>query len=80
MLIHQFKEQLQIKARHGYDACALGQEQVHQNRHAIDVKERQEGNCGVMRFDPRDHRRLIHIRHQIAMGQHHAFGPPRGAR
>ena len=65
-----------VEARHRHDRRALGEPEVHDDRLAVDVEERQHADQHVVGADPVDRADLLHVRDEVAVREHHALRQP----
>ena len=79
VLLHRLQALFQVESRHRHDRRAEVEAKVHDDDHAVDVKEGKHAEHDVAVADVQDARRLQHVRHQVAVREHHAFRQARGA-
>ena len=73
MRLEQVEERAEVEARHRHDRRPLRQAEVDHHGLAVDVEERQRADQHVVGADPVDGADLLHVRDEVAMGQHHAL-------
>ena len=80
MILQRFEKQFKFELGQGHDGGSLHQRAAQNDHHAVDVKEGQDADDGIV-GGQHGHRRmhLTQIRHQIAMRQHHALRDARRA-
>ena len=74
VLLHDLQALLHVESRHRHDRRAHVQAQVHDDHHAVDVKEGQHAQHGVVFVDVQAARRLEDVGHEVVVRQHHALG------
>ena len=73
------EELTEVEASHHHQPCARMQRGVEQHRHSVNVEERQHRKDHVLGAHPVQRPDLSHVRHQVAMRQHHALGVAGGS-
>jgi hypothetical protein len=80
VVLQNLEELLQVEPRHRDDGHALIQAQVQDDQHPVDVIERQHADHALVGLKVHTRpQHLHHVRHEVAVGEHHAFGQPRRA-
>ena len=80
VLGHEFEGLLHVETGHGEHGDTVGEHAVHQDLHAVDVEERQSGKADLVVGVDEHVLHLRNVRHQVVVGEHHAFGKTRRAR
>jgi hypothetical protein len=70
----------EVEPGHGDHRAAVGEQAVHQDLHAVDVEERQDGQPAVALLVGEDAVALGQVGDHVAMREHHALREPGGAR
>ena len=73
VILTNLQEELQIKARQCHDHSACREVQVHQNRHAVDMEEREKASSDFAGTKVRSINDLIYIDDEIAMREANPF-------
>ncbi len=81
LLLGDEREELdEIELGHRDERRPIAQGGVEQHGHAVDVEERQDGEDAIIGADAHARIDLAHVGHEVGVGEHHALGPPGGAR
>ena len=70
----------QVEPRHRDEGGALAQREIEQDRHPVDVEERQHGQDAIRGIQVHVRHALGHVRHEVAVAEHHALGDAGRAR
>ena len=76
VLLEQVEELPHVEPRHRHDRRPLGEPEVHDDRLAVDVEERERADQHVVGADPVDRADLLHVRDEVAVREHHALRQP----
>jgi hypothetical protein len=78
VVLNHAQELRQLKPRHRHDRGPALQHRVHEAHEPVDVKERQHREDAITLACMEQTGVLADVRDQVAVGEHHALGQPRG--